>query len=85
MELKIRSKEQQMIDAFEEYIRTKGNVIFDYSLEAYMQVALDYISSLEQRCDKALELLQLLHYKFPDYDSIHKDIEDIQKVLKGVE
>lgn len=48
MELKIKSKEQQMIDAFEEYIRTKGNVIFDYGLEAYMQVALNYIHSLEQ-------------------------------------
>ena len=41
------------------------------------------IEDLKQRCDKALELLQLLHYKFPEYDSIHSDIEDIQKVLRG--
>lgn len=48
MELKIRTKEQQMIDAFKKYIKTKGNVTLDYSLEAYMQVALDHISSLEK-------------------------------------
>lgn len=42
------------------------------------------LEDLKQNCDKALELLQLLHYKFPDDDSIHKDIEDIQKILKGV-
>lgn len=35
--------------------------------------------------DTASELLQLLHYKFGDNDSIHNDIEDIQKVLKWVE
>lgn len=35
--------------------------------------------------EKASELLQLLHYKFPDDDSIHEDIEDIQKILKEVE
>ena len=57
MELKIKSKEQQMIDAFEEYIKTKGNIVLDYCLEDYMQVALNYISSLEQKYDKTLEIL----------------------------
>lgn len=57
MELKIRTKEQQMLDVFEEYIKTEGNVIFDYCLEDYMQIALDYISSLEQKYDKALSIL----------------------------
>lgn len=84
MKVYIRSKEQQMIDVFEKYINGNKNEIFDYCLEDYMQIALDYISSLEKRCNKALELLQLIHYKFPEYDSIHNDIEDIQKVLRGV-
>ena len=35
--------------------------------------------------DRISELLQLLHYRFCDYDSIHNDIEDIQKILKWVE
>lgn len=34
--------------------------------------------------EKAFELLDLLHYKFSDYDKIHCDIEDIQKILKEV-
>ena len=41
------------------------------------------LDDFKQKCDKALELLQLIHYKFPEYDSIHNDIEDIQKVLRG--
>ena len=35
------------------------------------------------RNEKVVELLQLLHYKFDDGDSIHHDIEDIQKELQG--
>lgn len=64
MELKIRTKEQQMIDAFKKYIKTKGNVTLDYSLEAYMQVALDHISSLEKEnreLKKQLDELQTLY------------------------
>jgi MoxR-like ATPase len=38
--------------------------------------------NLQSKIDKAIELLQLLHYKFKDEDSIHNEIEDIQKVLK---
>ncbi len=34
--------------------------------------------------DKAFQLLEVLHYKFPDYDGIHDDIEDIQKLLGGI-
>ena len=65
MELKIRTKEQQMIDAFKKYIKTKGNVTLDYSLEAYMQVALDHISSLEkenQELKKQLDYLRSGEY-----------------------
>ena len=35
--------------------------------------------------DKAFQLLEILQYKFPDYDGIHNDIEDIQKLLKEME
>ena len=38
---------------------------------------------LKSKKEKAVELLQLLHYKFADGDSIHHDIEDIQKELQG--
>lgn len=48
MKVYIKSKEQQMIDVFEKYINGNKSEIFDYSLEAYMQVALNYIHSLEQ-------------------------------------
>ena len=41
------------------------------------------LGDYKQRNEKAFELLQLLHYKFADGDSIHHDIEDIQKELQG--
>lgn len=34
---------------------------------------------------KSIELLQLLHYKLDFNNSIHNEIEDIQKILKEVE
>lgn len=37
---------------------------------------------LKDKNKKALELLQILHYNFPDYDNIHKKIEDIEEILK---
>lgn len=37
---------------------------------------------LQQRIDKAFYLLQILHYKFKYLDTIHNDIEEIQKILK---
>ena len=37
---------------------------------------------LRDKMDKAFQLLQVLHYKFDDNDSIHNEIEDIQKILK---
>ena len=48
-----------------------------------------YINDLQQenarlkdKNNKAFELLQILHYNFPDYDDMHERIEDIQKILK---
>ena len=47
-EILIRTKEQQAIDVFKEFIETKGNLVTDYSLETYMQVILDYITNLQE-------------------------------------
>lgn len=44
---------------------------------------LEEYEKLKERIDKAYGLLEILHYQFPDYDDIHKIIEDIQKILKG--
>lgn len=40
---------------------------------------------LKEQLEKASQLLQVLHYKFDDNDSIHNDIEEIQKILKDKE
>lgn len=37
---------------------------------------------LKDKNKKALELLQILHHNFPDYDYMHKRIEDIEEILK---
>ena len=37
---------------------------------------------LKDKNKKVLELLQILHYNFPDYDDMHKKIEDIEEILK---
>ena len=37
---------------------------------------------LKDKNKKALDLLQILHYNFPDYDEMHKKIEDIEEILK---
>ena len=37
---------------------------------------------LKDKNKKVLELLQILHYNFPDYDEMHKKVEDIEEILK---
>ena len=54
----------------------------EYLLQCTCTEMKDKINNLQLKIDKAIELLQLLHYKFKDEDSIHNEIEDIQKVLK---
>ena len=46
--IKVRTFLGQAIDTFKEYIKTKGNLQIDYSLEEYMQEILDYIDYLEK-------------------------------------
>ena len=95
MELKIRTKEQQMIDAFKKYIKTKGNVTLDYSLEAYMQVALDHISSLEKenrelnkendRLAAKLNKNKILQNEFKEWLEIYNLIDDCDSVIGNKE
>lgn len=57
----------------------------DYTQEEWHKMFMGAVETnhkLQSKIDKAFELLQLLHYKFKDEDSIHNEIEDIQKVLK---
>lgn len=59
--IKVRTFLGQAIDTFKEYIKTKGNLQIDYSLEEYMQEILDYIDYLEQENQQLKE--QLEEYK----------------------
>lgn len=59
--IKVRTFLGQAIDTFKEYIKTKGNLQIDYSLEEYMQEILDYIDYLEQENQDLKE--QLEEYK----------------------
>lgn len=59
--IKVRTFLGQAIDTFKEYIKTKGNLQIDYSLEEYMQEILDYIDYLEKENQQLKE--QLEEYK----------------------
>lgn len=59
--IKVRTFLGQAIDTFKEYIKTKGNLQIDYSLEEYMQEILDYIDYLEKENQDLKE--QLEEYK----------------------
>lgn len=64
--IKVRTFLGQAIDTFKEYIKTKGNLQIDYSLEEYMQEILDCIDYLEkenQKLKKQLENYKKLGFK----------------------
>lgn len=50
--------------------------------EILLKANVEENQKLRDKMDKAFQLLQILHYKFEDNDSIHNEIEDIQKILK---
>lgn len=54
----------------------------DKTCEEYLTTLENEYNNLQSKIDKASDLLQLLHYRFNDEDSIHNEIEYIQKVLK---
>ena len=56
----------------------RTNIVIDRQPNLKVDELVEYY---ETKILRASELLQLLHYKFPDYDDIHNEIEDIQKVL----
>ena len=67
------------------FLHIKGGSI-GYYVDRHVS---DYVSKIQQenerlkdKIDKSYQLLQLLHYKFDDNESIHNEIEDIQKMLK---
>ena len=67
----------------------KENENLSYEINGYLEEKkklkekINKLEDYKSRNEKAFELLQLLHYKFADGDSIHHDIEDIQKELQG--
>ena len=52
--------------------------------ELAIETILKENARLKDKNKKALELLQILHYNFPDYDDMHKKIEDIEEILKEI-
>lgn len=94
---KIKSKEQQMIDVFEKYINGNKNEIFDYCLEDYMRIALDYISSLEQENQELkkqlnekiiseMKLKDKLEEQRKEYQETYKDVrEEIKEYKRKLE
>lgn len=78
MEVKVRTLIGQMIDTFEEYIKTKGTLETNYPLEVYMQIALDYISELEERNEKYEKVFDKLYiYLHSSYLINTKDLKDM--------
>ena len=84
MEVKIRTLIGQMIDTFEEYIKTKGTLETNYPLEVYMQIALDYISELEERNEKYEKVFDKLYtYLHSSYLINTKDLKDMLDEAKN--
>ena len=83
MEVKVRTLIGQMIDTFEEYIKTKGTLETNYPLEVYMQIALDYISELEERNEKYEKVFDKLYiYLHSSYLINTKDLKDMLDEVK---
>lgn len=78
--IKVRTFLGQAIDTFKEYIKTKGNLQIDYSLEEYMQEILDYIDYLEQENQKLKQQLK------PDYyiKGLEGTIKEYQQEMNKV-
>ena len=72
--IKVRTFLGQAIDTFKEYIKTKGNLQIDYSLEEYMQEILDYIDYLEQENQDLKEQLE----EWKHHLKCSKEMLDIQ-------
>ncbi len=78
--IKVRTFLGQAIDTFKEYIKTKGNLQIDYSLEEYMQEILDYIDYLEKENQELKKQLK------PDYyvKGLEGTIKEYQQEMNKV-
>lgn len=68
--IKVRTFLGQAIDTFKEYIKTKGNLQTDYSLEKYMQEILDYIDYLEKENQELKERLERIDNYLDKYYTV---------------
>lgn len=80
--IKVRTFLGQAIDTFKEYIKTKGNLQIDYSLEEYMQEILDYIDYLEKENQ---DLKKKYENAVADYETTMFEKEQLKKQLEEVE
>ena len=72
------NKKHKLLHRDNEYITSKLEIIYEEDIQRIVEER----NNLQSKIDKANGLLRLLHYKFKDEDSIHNEIEDIQRVLK---
>ena len=81
------------IETLEELIEEHRNIsqkvsVYEFDETSYTLLLIEINKvlkenqQLKEKINKSFQLLQVLHYKFEDNDSIHNDIEDIQKILK---
>ena len=82
-------------EAWEDYLKLASEITEKLDNTATYEswlIIQEYVDRCQERnqkhkeaINKAFELLQLLHYKLDFNNSIHNEIEDIQKILKEVE
>jgi hypothetical protein len=78
--IKVRTFLGQAIDTFKEYIKTKGNLQIDYSLEEYMQEILDYIDYLEKENQ---ELKKKYENAVADYETTMFEKEQLNSLVNS--
>lgn len=84
-EISIRSKEQQAIDVFKEFIETKGNLEIDYSIETYMQIILDYITNLQKDIDDLDYYNKHLHTELTNLQEENESLKQQNEYLRNDE
>ena len=83
--IKVRTFLGQAIDTFKEYIKTKGNLQIDYSLEEYMQEILDYIDYLEKENQELKKQLENCYCNRTDCSGRIKDSKVYDSLVQKVE
>ena len=80
--IKVRTFLGQAIDTFKEYIKTKGNLQIDYSLEEYMQEILDYIDYLEKENQELKKQLENCYCNRTDCSGRIKDSKKYDSLVQ---